>query len=317
MCCSFVFAKFEHSLENNAASTTQSHTIPTYLALFIFGFLYQLGLAYDALRLKNTIQIIGICVSDLALLTYAAVQTDQIKDAVNVLASQKKIRDDFWDDVHPYLIAIPCIIALCFVLLSGVAWKLYDEFAWTIYKHISADLRMKRRYLIFQIYIALLKFDFFFFLGFTVQFLVVVKSPDAETWLTVAAIPITVGILIMAGYWTRHESRFGMLIIIVLYFAAMAYFLFKLVRMYDTSNDRWLDYLPARRSLTFFAIITVLLLVVTIINAIWCMINFGKGLKPIVQRRKVPAPEDKNYATEYSGAGTHPLGQVSSRMTID
>jgi hypothetical protein len=37
------------------------------------------------------------------------------------------------------------------VLMTFVAWKLYDEFAWTIYKHISADLRMKRRYLTYQV----------------------------------------------------------------------------------------------------------------------------------------------------------------------
>jgi hypothetical protein len=36
--------------------------------------------------------------------------------------------------------------------MSAIAWKLYDEFAWTIYKHISADLRMKRRFLTFQVW---------------------------------------------------------------------------------------------------------------------------------------------------------------------
>jgi hypothetical protein len=69
-----------------------------------------------------------------------------------------------------------------------------------------------------QIYIALLKFDFFFFLGFTVQFLVIVINNDTKDYefgLTIAAIPVTIAILFLAAYWTRKENRAGMLAIIV------------------------------------------------------------------------------------------------------
>ena len=123
-------------------------TIPTFLTLFIFGCIYQLVLVVDALRLKNTIQVIGICLLNIAELIYAAIQKDQLRDAFDSIQAPT---EDFLRETNPFLIAVPCVLAVGTVLMSFVAWKLYNEFAWTIYKHISADLRLKRRYLAFQV----------------------------------------------------------------------------------------------------------------------------------------------------------------------
>ena len=148
----YVFGLFQKDLKGKH-NNDYEHTIPTFLTLYIFGFIYQLILVWDALRLKNTIQIIGLCVYNLGLLMYAAVQMAQIDDAVTGLKKQDAIKATAWTAVKPFLIAIPCVIAVGTVAMSFVARKLYDEFAWTIYKHISADLRMKRRYLTYQVFL--------------------------------------------------------------------------------------------------------------------------------------------------------------------
>jgi hypothetical protein len=212
---SYIFATFQLDLKSDAKTQTQARTIPTFLTLYIFGFVYQLVLVWDALRLKNTIQIIGLVAYNVGLLIYGSVQMSQIKSAVLSLHSLGDIDLDIWYHTKPFLIAIPCIIAFGTCLLSVVAWKLYDEFAWTIYKHISADLRLKRRYLTFQVYIALLKFDFFFFLGFTVQFVVIVYNTNLEFSLTIAAIPVTILILFAAAWFTRKEWLYAEIGVIV------------------------------------------------------------------------------------------------------
>ena len=172
-----------------------------------------------------------------------------------------------------------------------------------------------------QIYIALLKFDFFFFLGFTVQFLVVVRGQTYEMALTIAALPITIILLFLAAIIVRRENYPAHAFIIFLYFAGMAYFIFKLVRMYDSSMAY--EYAPARHSLTTFSVLAILLLVVTIATAVECMRNFNKGLRPHIQRRKVPDADDAKFAggyagEQYAGQGPpHQLGAVPTRMTID
>lgn len=218
--CSYVFAEFEIALAPGASSAgSVTRTIPCYLSLLIFGFFYQLLLVYDALNKKNTIQIIGICAYNGAILVYTAIQIEQINSAISTLINTHNIRQDYvglWAHVHPFLIAVPCVIALGTALLLFISWKLYEEFAWTIYKQITADLQIKRRYLVYQIYIALLKFDFFLFLGFEVQFLViVVNTQDSEFILTCVSVAVILVLLYIAAYSTRKENIYGMTFSIV------------------------------------------------------------------------------------------------------
>lgn len=150
----YIFGEFEDSLRGPARTSdppTGALTIPTYLTIFIFGFIYQLVLVWDALRLKNTIQVIGICLYNLGMMIYAAVEKEQVVEAIDSLAAQGAIDTSMFKYLNPCLIVAPCVLAVGTVLLSLVAWKLYDEFAWSIYKHISADLRLKQRFLQYQV----------------------------------------------------------------------------------------------------------------------------------------------------------------------
>ncbi|KAH6609212.1 hypothetical protein Trco_002558 [Trichoderma cornu-damae] len=315
----YVFGKFQLSLGDYISDPqvqSQYKTIPTFLTLFIFGFLYELIIVLDALRMKNTIQIIGVCIANLALLVYAALQIEQIQVALGILEVNGALEDDIsstmlWNHIKAYLIASPVIIAVSTINMVYIAWKLYQQFAWDILKNIGADYRMKKRFLHYQIYIALLKFDFFFFLGFIIQFVVVVaQKTDPEFALTVATVPITIAILIAAAFFTQRENKPGMICVIILYFGGLSYFIFKLFRIYEPSRAQ--SYMAVRRSLTAFAVITILLIIMTIINAIICMHNFGSGLKTHLM-----ACKDDEKADINSFGMNDVKAPMQSRMTID
>ncbi|KAM0259977.1 hypothetical protein ACHAQJ_003070 [Trichoderma viride] len=317
----YVFGKFQLSLGTYipvGQVQSQYKTIPTFLTLFIFGFLYELIIVLDALRMKNTIQIIGVCIANLALLVYAALQIEQIQSALDLLEQYNALESGItalmlWDDIKAYLIACPVIIAVATINMVYVAWKLYQQFAWDILKNIGADYRMKKRFLHYQIYIALLKFDFFFFLGFIIQFVVVVAvRTDPEFALTIATIPVTIAILIAAAFFTQRENKPGMICVIVLYFGGLSYFIFKLFRIYEPSRAS--SYFAVRKSLTAFAVITILLIICTIINAIICMHNFGSGLKAHL----LTARKDEEKGNDINSFGMNDVkSPMQNRMTID
>ncbi|KAL6862941.1 hypothetical protein ACO1O0_003184 [Amphichorda felina] len=315
----YIFARFQSSLlsaegRNLKDLESQYKTIPTFLTLFIFGFLYELVVVWDALRKKNTIQIIGVCFANLALVVYTGIQVDQITEALDLLEEYNSLKpgltiDMVWADIQPYLIAIPAIIGLVTVILGFIAWKLYQDFAWDILKIIGADYRMKKRFLHYQIYIALLKFDFFFFLGFIIQLVVIVtKTNDPEFALTIVTIPITILILVGAAYFTRIENKLGMVAVIILYHGGLVYFLFKLVRIWTFKNY----YEAVRKSLTAFAVITILLIILTIANAIVCMLNFGAGLKT-----HLLASKKHDDHPDLNSVSLNDVKPQPSRMTID
>lgn len=88
----------------------------------------------------------------------------------------------------------------------------------------------------------------------------------------------------------------------------MAYFCFKLYRMYAPETKPL--YLMALNPMTFFAIITLVLITITIINACLCVNNFHRGLKPHINKKR---NKEEEKTTELSSN----LTQVPSRMMID
>jgi uncharacterized membrane protein len=95
----------------------------------------------------------------------------------------------------------------------------------------------------------------------------------------------------------KHESKHLITIFFVGLAAGVAYFIFKIYRMYDASQEA--KYLFVKEFLTFFGMVfgsdvtsinltknffliagvTLFLLLLTIINAGICWYNFDKGLK--------------------------------------
>ncbi|KAF9425758.1 hypothetical protein BGZ94_007246 [Podila epigama] len=274
----------------------QSRSIPAYMLVFVFAQLFQLVLAWDAVRAQNTIEIIGIVIFNLCCFAYSIFEISQIKSSLCIDPEDGSAcvydsiffppgrSKDLLDSIRPFLIVVVVVIGVTQLLVTWLAYQLFQEFGWKIYKKIGADPNMKKMYRAYQIYLVLIKIDLFFFVGFSIQFIYLTlanRSADPEYWVTIFVLPVTILILMVAVYAVRHESRRWMSLFMVTMLAGVGYFIFKIVRMH--TPPKMDQFNGIRKFLTLF--VTIL---ATIANAAVCYRNFGKGLKPHILRQSSP-----------------------------
>lgn len=252
-------------------------TLPCYLALFILAEIFELIMAFDALRLRNIIQLMGIVLFHGALIVFSALQVHETHVAIYNCQSCVTDPNHLWDKVQRFLIVAPCIVAASWFFLLFWIKQLYAEFGWVIFHVVGANPKFKSMYQFYQIFICLLKFDFFCFVGVTMQLLIVVLSKDsAEFGVTIAAIPVVLLLLAGCARAVKHEVKWLMTISLSLMVPAMSYFLYKLDRFYAPSTED--QYISTRATLTVFTVVAFLLLLASLAIGIKCFRDFDKGL---------------------------------------
>jgi hypothetical protein len=93
---------------------------------------------------RNVIQLWGFVVFNVGIFAYSIfqyVQIVQIFDNTNLITNPEALAV-----VRPLLYVIPIIIAVFCVAYCYLAWKLYQEFGWKIYKKIGANPKMRSKY---------------------------------------------------------------------------------------------------------------------------------------------------------------------------
>jgi hypothetical protein len=66
-------------------------------------------------------------------------------------------------------IIIPVVVLIAEIAYIALGWKIYSEFGWQVFKLLGADRQIKRVYMHYQILQSLMRFDIFFWMGFSVQ----------------------------------------------------------------------------------------------------------------------------------------------------
>ncbi|KAI0006018.1 hypothetical protein BJV74DRAFT_801610 [Russula compacta] len=299
-------------------------TIPCYLALFVLAEIFELLMAFDALRLRNVIQLAGILVFHAALIVFAAIQIHETRVALvrrsNCDATVSYVTcggsGTLYKSVEHLLFAVPGIIAAAWIIMIFFVRALYYEFGWAVFRIVGANPVMKTMYQFYEVLICLLKFDFFAFTGVTVQLLILVLSKNsAEFGLTIAAIPVVLVLLIGCSIAVQREIRSLMAFSLFLMLASETYFVYKLVRFYKPSSEA--QYETTRATLTVFTIMSILLLLTTFGIGLRCYSDFGKGLYESKNSDSLLQTRRKS-ASKGSGEKSDSLGYpLQPRLSIE
>ncbi|KDQ54736.1 hypothetical protein JAAARDRAFT_37835 [Jaapia argillacea MUCL 33604] len=288
---------------NNAANQKMA----VYLSIFALAHVFQFGMACDAVYNRNTLQFLCLTIFNALFLVYAIIQIGEIRSSLSPAVSNgfSHIPIDVLTTI------IPIVISVAELAYIALGWKIYTEFGWKVYKFLGADRNIKKMYANFQIFECLVKFDVFFWVGFSVQFIwLVLQSNDWEYYVTVAALPLSIVLLVEGHLAARHENKWMMATFMSGCVGALIYFIYKLVKvlMFKDTEQFHLVW----KTLTTFSLIAITLLLVTFILACIVMANFGRGLKTQFAKNKGAGHARWGSQTLNRAMATHP-----NRMSIE
>jgi len=158
-------------------------------------------------------------------LVYAVIQSYEVRHSVTTVSSQGGFSHVKIDILTT---ALPIVIGIAELAYIALAWTIYNEFGWKVYKFLGADRQIKKMFAVYQIYLCIVKFDVFFWVGFFVQFtLLVLDHNSFEFYMTCAAVPLSIVLLVEGHMAARYENKWMMTTFLFGCLGAMVYFCYK------------------------------------------------------------------------------------------
>ncbi|WOO83689.1 UPF0658 Golgi apparatus membrane protein [Vanrija pseudolonga] len=285
-----IFWRYNREMDCNSGDK-QCERLPVYITVFGIAHVVQVGLTVYAIRTRNTIQVIALAIFGALLLIYAVIEMAEVRKLLGATTTSTDSSE------HRALLTLPlnaltsvviALIALAEFTIIVLTYLIWREFGWRIYRFLGADLRIRRYYREYQIFECLVCFSFFFFAGFGIQFIfLVLNKTDPEYILTWVMLPLSLVWLVMGVIAARMEISWLMATFDVGLVGGLAYFIFKLVRVFtdkaqvtDSETGKPVSkYYRLTWSLSVFTALSIVMIILCLVFGIIVWRNFGKGLK--------------------------------------
>ncbi|CAG8943086.1 unnamed protein product [Penicillium salamii] len=294
-----------------------SYLIPINLAILIFAGVYMLVLALDAIHAKNNILLFAICISNACSFVYAVMQYHLMETTTIRLYESRfgyptlvDTTRKLWPSIQPAEIVVCIIAGLGTLVVVPCVYFLHREYSWAIYKSVNGSRKTRMRYLFYEIFLVLIKVNFYFLIGFIVQYnLIYVHFRGIEYPLTMCLIPASLICMLLGIYFVQHERTWGVVVIIACYLGVLAYLISRVIILFENST-------VGKDMMLLFAFVSLVLTAATVVCAIVCITNFDRGFK-MINRSKNGSGRSTSYLQPNSLPLSHPDSRPSSRLTLD
>ncbi|KAJ3205306.1 hypothetical protein HDU82_005300, partial [Entophlyctis luteolus] len=233
-----------------------------YEGIFIAAQIFMVYLAFDAIISSSKIQLIATTVFSLAMFGYSCEQYVQSANLITssaIGATHYGFLQTYGFQFHrtaPYEIAVIAAGLLFFLVWCFVAFKLYDLFAWNVFKELGADVEVRN------------------------------TNSMAKT-VNIVVSPIAVVVLLLIAYFAvTRESNLLMTFLLVGLSGGVGYLVDRVIDIWTVTDPT--KYKSSKTSLTLFTVLTLIAALITFAIAVLNFLNFGKGLMQSLKNKRTP-----------------------------
>ncbi|KAI8095276.1 hypothetical protein BDF21DRAFT_329382 [Thamnidium elegans] len=247
-----------------------------------------IGMVFDATVYQNTAEILALAILNVLCAILGALQVvDGVKWLDRLL--QTSYPTDALAMAEKIEISLSVVLLSFAIVMSFLSYQMSKQFGWNIYKKIGADVQIQKMYRVFQFFVLALKIDVFTGFMVSIFYLMQFALKRGIMWETIIQVIVTVCILPML-YFARSagsaESKTKMCVFLL--FLCLVLFHFALIFTQTLQpNNNWYTWIVLIWIGVAFALATAVL-------GIICMKNFGKGLKPFIQRGSLKLEVESN-----------------------
>ncbi|KAJ5939406.1 hypothetical protein N7466_002540 [Penicillium verhagenii] len=278
----YILVEWQSWVTPTITQVTVSYMIPINLGILVFASVYEFILALDAIHHKNNILLFAICICNACGFVYSVMQYQLMQENTARLYRDRYLfptlvdtTRNVWPRIQPAEILVAIFTGLCTVVLCPCVYILHKDYSWAIYKSVHGSLKTRMRYLVYEVFLVLIKLLFYFMIGFIVQYnLVYVHFVEPEYTLTMLLIPATFVTVVLGIWFVQKEKTIGVIAVIVCYLGLLAYLISRIIFLHGANT-------AGKDMMFFFASVSVVLTVGTIICAVICITNFDRGFKAI------------------------------------
>ncbi|KAL1926071.1 hypothetical protein VTP01DRAFT_6108 [Rhizomucor pusillus] len=181
-------------------------------------------------------------------------------------------------DTNLYLQVAMTIVVFCLALpTTFVAFKLFKDIGWNVYRRIGPDVRLQNMYYTVQCFTLALKIDIFFEV-LLLAFYSVCTMINPALWVTFMMLAIINFITLFLGRKAIADELHWLMSLVSLFQTAVIFINLAVLVSLTIPHDVWY-------TMTIYACASMVVSVFTLFMAVRCQINFGRGLKGYVQWR--------------------------------